>query len=257
MGKPAKFSKLNGPQKVLYASLDAATPTLASDTVVFLQGGTAKKVTFANMMAGIDGTVTSTGLKATSGVLAVDIVDLDAKTTPVAADSVMINDSENSDVLKEVTLANLAKPLADKMAGVEATTGLTDSSGVLTVAAKIAHLESALLKGTTSFTMSFETGEQTTTRIYFPMKVTINKIRGIVMKAIAGTDNGTVTCGNSTGASASGVLTAIASDALNTEYSASPTTNNVVLADGYYYLTTAKSTAGGKILVSLEWTRTA
>ena len=311
MSKPAKFSKLVGPQKVLYASLDAATPTLASDTVVFLQGGTAKKVTFANMMAGIDGTVTSTGLKATSGVLAVDIVDLDAKTTPVAADSVMINDSENSDVLKEATLTNLAKPLADTMAGtasstaltdasgvltvaptevtvavgadsfvikdatdskvhtdsisdvvsamagVEATNGLTSASGVLTVAAKIAHLESALLKGTTSFTMSFESGEQTTTRIYFPMKVTINKIRGIVMKAIAGTDNGTVTCGNSTGASDSGVLTATASDALNTEYSATPSTNNVVLADGYYYLTTAKSTAGGKVLVSLEWTRTA
>jgi hypothetical protein len=121
----------------------------------------------------------------------------------------------------------------------------------------IPKLEVALLKGVSTFTMSFETAEQTTTRIYFPAKVTINKIRGIVMKAIAASDNGTVTCGNSTGASASGVLTAVASDALNVEYSASPTTNNVVLADGYYYLTSAKSTAGGKVLVSLEWTRTA
>ncbi|GEM_PF-1208178 len=121
----------------------------------------------------------------------------------------------------------------------------------------IPKLEAALLKGVSTFTMSFETGEQTTSRIYFPQKVTINKIRGIVMKAIAASDNGTVTCGNSTGASASGVLTAVASDALNVEYSASPTTNNVVLADGYYYLTSAKSTAGGKVLVSLEWTRTA
>lgn len=257
MGKPAKFSKLSGPQKVLYETLDAATPTLASDSVVFLQSGTAKKVTFANMVDGLDGTVTSTGLKGTDGVISVDIADLDGKTTPVAADSVMINDSENSDILKEVTLTNLAKPLADVMAGTAATTGLSDSSGVLTVAAKIAHLESALLKGLTTVPLSFETGEQTTTRIYFPMKVTINKIRGIVMKAIAGTDNGTVTCGNSTGASASGVITATASAALNTEYSASPTTNNVVLADGYYYLTSAKSTAGGKVLVSLEWTVTA
>lgn len=257
MGKPSKFSKLNGPQKVLYASLSAAAENMATDSIVFLQSGTAKKVTFADVVADMDGTVTSTGLTSTDGVLSVSISGLDAKTLPVAADSVMINDSENSDVLKEVTLANLAKPLADTMAGTAASTGLTDSSGVLTVAAKIAHLESALLKGVSTFTMSFESGEQTTTRIYFPMKVTINKIRGIVMKAIAGTDSGTITCGNSTGASTAGVVTAAASDALNTEYSVSPSTNNVVLADGYYYLTSAKSTAGGKVLVSLEWTRTA
>ena len=118
-------------------------------------------------------------------------------------------------------------------------------------------MEAALLKGVTTVPMSFEANEQTTTKIYFPMKVTINKIRGIVMKVIAGTDNGTVTCGNLTGASDSGVLTVIKSAALNTEYSASPTTNNVVLGDGYYYLTSAKSTAGGKVLVSLEWTITA
>lgn len=110
----------------------------------------------------------------------------------------------------------------------------------------------------TRLNMSFETGEQTTTKIYFPQKVTINKIRGIVMKALSATDAGTVTCGNSTGASASGVLTMAASSALNYEpAAASPTTNNVVLADGYYYLTTAKSTVGGKVLVSLEYTLTA
>lgn len=113
-------------------------------------------------------------------------------------------------------------------------------------------------EGVTRLNMSFETGEQTTTRIYFPTKVTINKIRGIVMKALAGTDAGTVTCGNSTGASTGGVLTLAASSALNYEpTAATPSTNNVVLADGYYYLTTAKSTAGGKILVSLEYTCTA
>lgn len=190
-----KFSKLTGPQTKVMANLDEADPVLATDEVPFLHGGVAKKV---------------------------DIADL-----------------------------------VDGMAGTESTTGLTDASGVLTVAAKIAHLEAALLKGRTTVPMSFETDEQTTTRIYFPMKVTINKIRGIVMKAVAGTDNGTVTCGNSSGASTSGVITATKSAALNTEYSVSPTTNNVVLADGYYYLTSAKTTPGGKVLVSLEWTITA
>ncbi len=203
------------------------------------------------------GTAASTGLNNADGVLSVDIAGLDAKATPIAADSVMLCDSADENALKEVTITNLATPLADVMAGVAATTGLSDTTGVLTVAAKIAHLEAALLKGCTTVPMSFETGEQTTTKIYFPMKVTVNKIRGIVMKAVADTNNGTITCGNSAGASTSGVITATASAALNTEYSVSPTTNNVVLADGYYSLTSAKVTPGGKVLVSLEWTITA
>ena len=252
-----KFSKLTGPQTKVMANLDEAVPVLATDEVPFLQGGVAKKVDIADLADGMTGTVTATGLNNADGVLSVDIAGLDAKATPIAADSVMLCDSEATNALKEVTLTNLAKPLADVMAGVAETTGLSDTTGVLTVAAKIAHLEAALLKGCTTVPMSFETDEQTTTKIYFPMKVTIDKIRGIVMKAIADTNNGTITCGNLTGASDNGVITAEASAALNTEYTVSPTTNNVVLADGYYYLTSAKTTPGGKVLVSLEWTVTA
>jgi len=311
MGKPAKFSKLTGPQVASYATLDAASEDMATDSIVFVKSGIAKKVTFADVVADMDGTVTSTGLTSTDGVLSVSIDGLDAKAIPIAADSVMICDSAATNALKESTLAELAIPLADTMAGTASATGLTDSSGVLTVAptevtaavaadsfvikdatdskvhtdtiedvvgliagtasatgltasagvltvvAKIAHLEAALLKRVVTVPMSFETGEQTTTRIYFNSKVTVDKIRGIVMKAIAGTDNGTITCGNSTGASTAGVITATASDALNVEYAVSPSTNNVVLADGYYYLTSAKSTAGGKVLVTLEVTVTA
>ncbi len=252
-----KFSKLTGPQTKVMANLDEAVPVLATDEVPFLQGGVAKKVDIADLADGMTGTVTATGLNNADGVLSVDIAGLDAKATPIAADSVMLCDSADENALKEVTITNLAKPLADVMAGVAATTGLSDTTGVLTVAAKIAHLEAALLKGCTTVPMSFESGEQTTTKIYFPMKVTINKIRGIVMKAVADTDNGTITCGNSSGASTSGVITATASAALNTEYSVLPTTNNVVLGDGHYYLTSAKFTPGGKVLVSLEWTVTA
>ena len=252
-----KFSKLTGPQTKVMANLDEAVPDLATDEVPFLQAGVTKKVDIAKLVDGMTGTVTATGLNNADGVLSVDIAGLDAKDTPIAADSVMLCDSADENALKEATLTNLAKPLADVMAGTESATGLKDASGVLTVAAKIAHLEDALLKGCTTVPMSFESGEQTTTKIYFPMKVTINKIRGIVMKAIADTNDGTITCGNLTGASDNGVITAEASDALNTEYSVSPTTNNVVLADGYYYLTSAKANPGGKVLVSLEWTITA
>lgn len=112
-------------------------------------------------------------------------------------------------------------------------------------------------KGFVTVPFSFETGEAGDPKVYFPMKVTINKIRAMATKAIAGTDNGTIQGANSTGDSATGLVTFVASDAINTEYVVSPTTNNVVLADGYYKLTVAKTTAGGKGFVTLEYTLTA
>ncbi len=120
----------------------------------------------------------------------------------------------------------------------------------------VLSLESSLpgitVKDTYSVTMSFETNQQTATKIYFPFRCQITKIRGIVMKAIAGTDNGTIQGNNGVGDSTGGLITATASDALNTEYTATPTTNNIVQQDGYYKLTSAKTTAGGIVLVSLE-----
>jgi len=121
----------------------------------------------------------------------------------------------------------------------------------------IPKVEASLQKGIITLPLSFETDEQTATKIFFPFKVTINKIRSIVMKALAGTDTGTITGANSTGDSNNGVVTVAISAALNDEDSTSPDTNNVVLADGYYKLTSAKATAGGKALVTLEYTRTA
>jgi hypothetical protein len=125
--------------------------------------------------------------------------------------------------LRSITGSSLKK-LADELKLIETELGLISAAdgakGVIT-----AHL-------------SFETDEQTATRIY-------------------ATNDGTITGANSTGASANGVVTVAASSALNTEDSASPTTNNVVLADGYYQLTSAKAAAGGKVLVTLEYTRTA
>lgn len=134
------------------------------------------------------------------------------------------------------------------------------ADGTTTIGANkvtLGMLAATLLKGTDTFAMSFETDEQTATKIYFPFKVTINKIRSIVMKALTATNAGTITGANSAGNSADGVVTVATSAALDEEDSASPTTNNVVAADSYYKLTTAKANAGGKVLVTLEYTRTA
>ena len=132
-----------------------------------------------------------------------------------------------------------------------------DNLDSIDTAIKARETEIDTLEEVSTFAMSFETNEQTATKIYFPYKVTINKIRSIVMKALGGTDTGTITGANATGNSATGVVTVAISAALNEEDNASPTTNNVVAADNYYKLTTAKATAGGKVLVSLEYTRTA
>jgi hypothetical protein len=137
----------------------------------------------------------------------------------------------------------------------DVTNAAVNLTGDVTSVGNATTLAAAYKKGTITAGMSFETGEQTTTKMYFTFACTINRIRGIVMKAIAATDAGTITCGNSTGASAGGVITAAISDPLNTEYSVSPTTNNAVAADSYYYLTSAKTTAGGKVLVTLEYTK--
>ena len=110
-------------------------------------------------------------------------------------------------------------------------------------------------KGVLAVNQSFETDEVGALKIYFPFKVRINKIRSGVVKALAGTDAGTITGANSTGASTGGVTTHALSAAIGDTQAASPTTNNVVEADSYYQLTSAKTTKGGKVQVTLEYTK--
>lgn len=105
--------------------------------------------------------------------------------------------------------------------------------------------------------VSFEAGEQLSNRIYFPYKATIVRLRSIVTKALAATDNGTITAQNDASqAMASGVLTHLASAALGNEQTTVPTSNNIVEAGSSIRLVTAKTTVGGKALVSVEFQRT-
>jgi hypothetical protein len=184
--------------------------------------------------------------------------NLTAKTAPIGADPVIIFNTESGNALQKTTFANAAKAISPTLAGVEATNGLTQASGVLTVAAKVAHMEAALLMGTVTALMSFETGEVGATKFYFPFACTINKIYGIVTKALAATDVGTIqggTVGGSGGASS--LMTFPLSSAVGAELSATPAVNATVLKDGYYSLTSAKTTAGGKVFVTINYTQTA
>lgn len=106
--------------------------------------------------------------------------------------------------------------------------------------------------------VSFQAGEQGSYRLFFPFKATINRIRSFVTLALAATDNGTITAQNDASvAMANGVITHAASAAFGNEQSAVPTTNNVVESDQSIRLVTAKTTAGGRATVSVEYTRTA
>lgn len=107
--------------------------------------------------------------------------------------------------------------------------------------------------GVIAVPMSFESGEQGVSKVYFPMPVQITKIRSMVTKALANTNAGTITGANSTGASTGGVTTHALSAALGDEQSATPSTNNTVAANSYYQLTSAKGAAGGKVIVTIEY----
>ncbi len=102
--------------------------------------------------------------------------------------------------------------------------------------------------------VSFEAGEQAQNRIYTAAKMRINRVKAVVVKAIGGTDNGTITVQDESGNTIV-VLTATASDALNVEYDSGviTDTDQDIAADSHFRLLTAKTTAGGKVLVSVEY----
>lgn len=110
-------------------------------------------------------------------------------------------------------------------------------------------------EGVERVVMSFETGEQSTLNLYIPFSIRITKIRGRTIKAIAATDDGTITVKDNNG-NTMATLTASASTAINTDLTAqSVNSNNLVTANQYYQLISAKTTAGGEVMVSIEYER--
>lgn len=99
--------------------------------------------------------------------------------------------------------------------------------------------------------VSFETGEVGANKVYFARNVVIQKITIQVTKALADTDAGTITGANATGNSTGGAISLAASTVTGTVATATPTTNNTVAAGSYYNLASAKTTAGGKGLVTI------
>jgi len=105
--------------------------------------------------------------------------------------------------------------------------------------------------------VSFETGELGDFKITLPYACTVTGIYAYAIKAIAATDNATIVPKNNAGTTmTSGTITFTASDPRGTAYTSTPSASNTFTAGQILTLTTAKTTAGGKVLVSVTVTRT-
>ena len=113
---------------------------------------------------------------------------------------------------------------------------------------------SVISKGIVALEVSFESGEQTTHKIYFPHAVVITEARAQVTKALAATNSGTITLKNNAGtAMANGVITFSASAPLSTLGFCKPTSNQGIASTNYLQITVAKTTAGGRARVEIHF----
>jgi len=105
--------------------------------------------------------------------------------------------------------------------------------------------------------VSFESGYLGDFKITMPYAGTVTSIYAYATKVIAGTDNGTIVPKNNGGTTmTAGTITYTASDARGTAYTATPSANNTFAANDVLTFTTAKTTAGGVVQLSITVTRT-
>ena len=105
--------------------------------------------------------------------------------------------------------------------------------------------------------VSFESGYLGDFKILMPFAGTVTDIYAYATKVIAGTDNGTIVAKNNGGTTmTNGTITFTASDARGTAYSVSPSANNTFADGDLLTFTTAKTTAGGVVQLSITVTRT-
>lgn len=144
-----------------------------------------------------------------------------------------------------------------------------DSTGAFTIGADkvvtamilndnvtVNKVSSALKSEVVVLNVAFETGELGDYKIKMPYPGTVSEIYARVTKAIAGTDDATITPKNNGGTTMTdGVITFTASDAFGTAETSTPSANNTFVAGDLLTFTTAKTTAGGRVQISLKITR--
>lgn len=93
-------------------------------------------------------------------------------------------------------------------------------------------------------------------KVTMPFAGTVTSIYAYATKAISATDNGTIVPKNNAGTTmTAGTVTFTASDARGTAYTTTPSANNTFIAGDVLTFTTAKTTAGGWVLLTITYTR--
>lgn len=143
-----------------------------------------------------------------------------------------------------------ANVTAAKLASDSVTTAKVLNSNIT-----LEKLETDLLKEVLYIPVSFEAGEQGDNTITIPYDCTIDAIRYTVIKAIAATDAATITPTiNGVGTTPSSISIPL-STSVNTSSSTTITSSNNVTAGDLLRFTSAKTTAGGKALLTINITR--
>jgi len=134
------------------------------------------------------------------------------------------------------------------------------NDGTVTIAANaatIAKVEDALLSGVVSVGPILQVDALSLT-VYFPFKVTINKVRSFLTVVIGAADSVVTLKDHDGDAMGDGVLTiAVAGVAVADEDSCSPTTNNVIAAGEKIELAIDGGANAGEAIFFIEYTRTA
>jgi len=105
--------------------------------------------------------------------------------------------------------------------------------------------------------VSFEASEQGANKVYVPYNFDITGAVGSVTKALANTDAGTITLNINGVAVTTGVITIPLSSAIGTDVAITPSATKTGTSGSYISCVGAKTTAGGKALVTLYLKRTA
>jgi hypothetical protein len=190
-----------------------------------------------------------------------------------------VNTIANSAITNAKVSASAAIALSKLAALTASKVAVTDGSGIITTASQLSPALGGTgqdLSASTGFVkvsagtvsagsiteviplqVSFESGYLGDFKVLMPYAGTVTGIYAYATKVIAGTDNGTITAKNNGGTSmTSGVVTFTASDARGTAYSVTPSANNTFVAGDLLTFTTAKTTAGGVVQLSITVTRT-
>lgn len=265
------------------ANIDRTKLASGSNNHIVINNGSGVMSSEATLAASRGGLATDasafTGVvKASTGTFsAASIVDADIATGTIALNklvnlpSTQIIVGNSSDIPTAVTMsgdATLSNAGALTIANDAITTAKIlnaniTGSKIANDTINVGHTVAALRRKLQAVDISFETGELGDYKIRVPWDCTLDFAYSYVTKAIAATDNGTITFKDNagtvmdTGAGAgTGIITYTASTARDSATSITFTGTNTFSAGELLTIESAKTTAGGKVLLSLRFTLT-